>query len=147
MTKPNLAELKERAPKLFIKGKGSPYSISVGFWSWSRFLAVSLQVTWVTNPAVGCHYFPPGPQLPSQPLRLMWTACLQTTRQHCSCNLNPGPSVPESSMLTTRLPSHPVTYKRQNQCNNLRLAIWFLLLIKSLPLVLRRHIQPGSYKQ
>jgi len=28
MTKPNLAELKERAPKLFIKGKGSPYSIA-----------------------------------------------------------------------------------------------------------------------
>jgi len=34
---------------------------SVGFRSWSRFLAVSLQVTWVKNPAVGCHYFPPGP--------------------------------------------------------------------------------------
>jgi len=28
MTKPNLAELKERGPKLFIKGKGSPYSIT-----------------------------------------------------------------------------------------------------------------------
>jgi len=38
---------------------------SVGF----RFLAVSLQVTWVINPAVSCHYFPPGLQLPSQPLR------------------------------------------------------------------------------
>ena len=38
---------------------------SVGFWSWSQFLAVSLQVTWVINPAVGFHYFPPGPQLPS----------------------------------------------------------------------------------
>ena len=35
---------------------------SVGFWS--RFLAVSLQVMWVINPAVGCHYFPPGLQLP-----------------------------------------------------------------------------------
>ena len=42
---------------------------TVGFRSWSRFFAVSLQVTWVINPAVGCHYFPPGPQLPSQPLR------------------------------------------------------------------------------
>jgi len=28
------------------------------------------------------------------------------TRQHCDCDLNPGPSVPESSTLTTRLPSH-----------------------------------------
>jgi len=41
---------------------------SVGFRSWSRFFAVSLQVTWVINRAVGCHYFSPGPQLPSQPL-------------------------------------------------------------------------------
>ena len=23
------------------------------------------------NPAVGCHYFPPGPQLPSQPLSVI----------------------------------------------------------------------------
>ena len=40
---------------------------SVGFRSWSRFLAVSLQVTWVINPAVSCHYFPPGLQLPRIP--------------------------------------------------------------------------------
>jgi len=32
---------------------------SVGFRSWSRFLAVILQVMWVINPAVGCHYIPP----------------------------------------------------------------------------------------
>jgi len=29
------------------------------------------------------------------------------TRQRKRCNLNPGPSVPESSTLTTWLPSHP----------------------------------------
>ena len=29
------------------------------------------------------------------------------TRQRPDCDLNPGPSVPESSTLTTRLPSHP----------------------------------------
>ena len=29
---------------------------SIGFQSWSRFLADSLRVTWVINPAVGCHY-------------------------------------------------------------------------------------------
>ena len=28
------------------------------------------------------------------------------TRQRRGCNLNSGPSVPESSMLTSRLPSH-----------------------------------------
>jgi len=42
---------------------------SVGFRSWSRFFAVSLQLTWVINPALGCHYVPPGPQLSSQPSR------------------------------------------------------------------------------
>jgi len=29
------------------------------------------------------------------------------TRQRRDCDLNPGPSTPESSTLTTRLPSHP----------------------------------------
>jgi len=94
---------------------------SVWFRSWSRFLTVSLQVTWVTNPAVGCHYFPPGLQLPPQPLRGLlpvfaawWTDTMgvnslpkTVTRQRRACDLNPGPSAPESSTLTTRLPSHP----------------------------------------
>jgi len=30
------------------------------------------------------------------------------TRQRRDCDLNPGPSAPESSTLTTRLPSHPI---------------------------------------
>ena len=30
------------------------------------------------------------------------------TRQHRDCDLNPGLSVPESSTLTSRLPSHQV---------------------------------------
>jgi len=29
------------------------------------------------------------------------------TRRRRGCDLNPGPSAPESSTLTTRLPSHP----------------------------------------
>ena len=29
-------------------------------------------------------------------------------RQRRDCDLNPGPSVPESSTLTSRLPSHPL---------------------------------------
>jgi len=37
-----------------VKGKGSPYSIMrVGFRSWSRCLAVRLQVTWGINPVGG----------------------------------------------------------------------------------------------
>ena len=96
---------------------------SVGFRSWSRFLAVSLQVVWVINPTVGCHYFLPGLQLPPQPLRELLPILLlvnrgtmgvnsltkTVTRQRLDCNLNSGPSAPESSTLTTRLPSHPKT--------------------------------------
>ena len=58
---------------------------SVGLWSWSRFLAVSLQVTWVINPAVGCHYFLPGPQLPSQPLRGLLPVLLLGEQRHDGC--------------------------------------------------------------
>ena len=32
------------------------------------------------------------------------------TRQRRGCGLNPGPSAPESSTLTTQLPSHPRTH-------------------------------------
>jgi len=34
------------------------------------------------------------------------------TRQRRGCDSNPGPSSPESSTLTTRLPSHPVTVQQ-----------------------------------
>jgi len=33
------------------------------------------------------------------------------TRQRRDCDLNSGPSAPESSTLTTRLPSHPFAEK------------------------------------
>jgi len=69
------------------------------------------------NPAVGCRYFPPGLQLPSQPLRGLLPVLLLgeqrhngvnslpkiVTRQRRGCDLNPGPSAPEFSTLTTWL--------------------------------------------
>ena len=58
---------------------------SVGFQSWFRFLAVSLQVTWVINPAVGCHYFPPSLQLPAQPLRGLLPVSLLGEQRHNGC--------------------------------------------------------------
>jgi len=58
---------------------------SVGFWSWSRFLAVSLQVMWVINPMVGCHYFPPSLQLPPQPLRGLLPILLLGEERHNGC--------------------------------------------------------------
>jgi len=38
----------------------------IGIRSWSLSSAVSPQVTEAINTAVGWHYFPPGPRLPSQ---------------------------------------------------------------------------------
>jgi len=37
-------------------------------------------------------------------------------RQRRGCDLNPGPSAPESSTLTTRLPSHPILLVRSVNC-------------------------------
>jgi len=71
---------------VYKKGKGSHTLLpSVGFRSWSRFLAVSLLVTWVINLAVGFHYFPPGLQLPSQPLRGLLPVSLLGEQRHDGC--------------------------------------------------------------
>ena len=58
---------------------------SVGFRSWSQFLAVSLQVAWIINPTVGCHYFLPGLQLPPQPLRGLLPILLLGEQRHDGC--------------------------------------------------------------
>ena len=58
---------------------------SIWFWSWSRFLAVSLQVTWIINPTVGCHYFPPGVRLPLQSLRGLLPTLLLGEQRHNGC--------------------------------------------------------------
>jgi len=86
---------------------------NVGFRSGSRFLAVSLQVTWVINPEVGCHYFPPGLQLPSQPTvkraatnfaawwteaRWVCTVCLRLLQDSITAAI--WTQAPESSTLT-----------------------------------------------
>ena len=49
------------------------------------------------------------------------------TRQRRGCDLNQGPSAPESSTLTTRLPSHPVKYARaySGGCQYTRPAVTF----------------------
>ena len=115
---------------------------SVGFWSWSWFLAVSLQVPRVINPAVGCHYFLPGLQLPPQPLRGLLPILLLGEQGHNGCEqfaqhcytttswlrFEPGPSVPESSKLTTRLSSHPWDRSHNGISDwQIRTAIWLKL--------------------
>ena len=72
---------------------------SVRFRSWSRFLAVSLQVMWVINPAVGCHYFPPGLQLPPQPLRRLLPISLLGEHRHNGCEQFAQDSFPTASRL------------------------------------------------
>ena len=72
---------------------------SVGYRSWSRFLAVSLQVTWVINPAVGCHYFPPRLQLPSQPLRGLLPISLLDEQRHDGCEQFAWDCYPTASRL------------------------------------------------
>ena len=58
------------------------------------------------------------------------------TRQRRGCNLNPGPSAPESSTLTTRLPSH----------TNLRLCAINPLLTLAL-IDIPSLVPPGSKSQ
>jgi len=41
------------------------------------------------------------------------------TRQRRDCNLNPSPSAPESSTLTTRLPSHRYGYQYHKHSSGL----------------------------
>ena len=72
---------------------------NVGFRSWSRFLAVSLQVTWVINPAAGCHYVPPGLQLPSQPLRGLLPVSLLGEQRHDWCEQFAQDCYPTASRL------------------------------------------------
>ena len=108
MSMMNLSEL--------IKSKGSPYSTT------ERRVPELIPVLG-SQPAGDVSHKPggwlsllsPGLQLPPQPLRGLLLILLlgvnslpkTVTRQRRDCDLNPGPSAPESSMLTTRLPSHP----------------------------------------
>ena len=79
------------------------------------------------------------------------------TWQRRSCDLNPGPSAPESSTLTTRLPSHPFyVYRLLNvhvfhhlpclsmsvQCWRNTVAEWLLMVVLLCQLKLYECQQP-----
>jgi len=74
-----------RTSKVYIKVKVTRTRLPSVSRIWSRFLAVSLQVTWVINPAVGCRYFPPGLQLPLEPLRGLLPISLLGKQRHDGC--------------------------------------------------------------
>jgi len=84
MTKFNKLHL--RARHCSKKGKGSPYSIT------ERRVPELIPVIGSQpagdvshNPAVGCHYFPPGLQLPSQPLRGLLPISLPGEQRQDGC--------------------------------------------------------------
>jgi len=68
------------------KGKGSTHSITERRVPELILVLVSQPTgDWVINPAVGCHYFPPGLQLPPQPLRGLLPVSLLGEQRHNGC--------------------------------------------------------------
>ena len=51
------------------------------------------------------------------------------TRQRRDCDLNPGPSAPEFSTLTTRLPSHPTMTGNDDSTINIVAVIITIVII------------------
>jgi len=51
------------------------------------------------KPAVGCRYFPPGPQLPSQPLRGLLSISLLGEQRHDGCEQFSSDCYPTASRL------------------------------------------------
>ena len=69
-----------------LKGKGSPCSITeLRVPELIPVLGSQPAGDVRHNPAVGCHYFPPGPQLPSQPLRGLLPISLLGEQRHDGC--------------------------------------------------------------
>ena len=107
-----------RTPSGRGKGKGSPYSITeLRVPELIPVLGSQPAGNVVLNPAVGCHYFPPGHSYPccynfrclvNRGTMGVNSLPKTVTRQRRGCNLNPGPTAPESSMLSTRLLSDPL---------------------------------------
>jgi len=104
---------------VYKKDSGSPYSIT------ERRVPELIPV--LGSQPAGCVSHKPGGRLPLLSARPAVTpeGCYQfccllnrgtmgvnslpktVTRQRRGCDLNPGPSAPESSTITTRIPSHP----------------------------------------
>ena len=107
--------------RVWSKGKGSPiHKMSVGFQSWSRSSAVSLQVTEVIKPVVGCHYFPVRPAVTSvaehhRPLAGTKLYCLVTEARVKTCPglhlaaWQPG-FLPVTCWSQVQLPNHSVIF-------------------------------------
>jgi len=74
---------------------------------------------------------------------------MTVTRQLRGCDLNPGHSVPESSTLTTRLPSHPnkIQYNRSSSSSSIKTAKNLSTnksVMSLVPLILTRRCSTGQ---
>jgi len=120
---------------------------SVGFRSWSRSLAVSLQVTWVINQAVGCHYFTPGPQLPSQPLKGLLPILLVGEQRHDGCEQFAYDCYPTASRL--RFEPRPfctrVQHANHSATEPSRCAIFFVFLLLYLVYLVAMYFNATVY--
>jgi len=68
------------------KGKGSPYLITeLRVAELISVLGSQPAGDVVINPVVGCHYFPPGLHLPSQPIRGLLPILLLGEQRHDGC--------------------------------------------------------------
>ena len=121
----------------FKKGKGSPYSITerrvpelipAGSWQTVSHKPDGRLPLLSARPAVtpttlqqGCYQFC---CLVNRGTMGVYSLPKTVTRQRRDCDdLNPGPSAPESSTLTTRLPSHPMRslpHKKTIRCDPLQ---------------------------
>jgi len=95
--------------------------IEMSFWGMDSDRSKEPYIRWGPNPQENGQFFWGGTGgLRGAPFSVMRPfvkilrpfACLPktVTRQRRDCDLNPGPSAPESSTLTTRLPSHARSY-------------------------------------
>ena len=96
-----------RTDLLQIKSKGSPYSITERRVPELIPVLGSQPAGGVSHkPAVGCHYFPPGLQLPSQPLKGLLPISLLGKQRHDGCQQFAQGCYPTAS----RLRSEPRPY-------------------------------------
>jgi len=54
-------------------------------WRYTNLFIIIIKEVTQKNPTVGCHYFPPGLQLPPQPLRGLLPILLLGEQRHDGC--------------------------------------------------------------
>ena len=119
---------------VYKKGKGSPSWLpSVGFQSWSQFLAVSLQVTHTHTRLMALFPGVPG-WASTRKVKPIWILLEQETVSGSGISWAICKSAPRSRQITTRVPHHSVFYSLQVMwVINLAVSCHYFLLGQQLP--------------